>query len=1163
MADFAHLHLHTQYSILDGASNISKLISKVKKDGMKAAAITDHGNMFGVKLFHKTAKKEGIKPILGCEVYVARNSRHETSKQEDRSGNHLIILAKNKIGYHNLVKLVSKAWTDGFYYKPRIDEDLLFKHSEGLIISSACLAGVVSQSILKGNIEKAEEKILKYKEIFGEDYYLELQRHKTGDPIKDAGTFEEQQTVNEAIVKLSEKLGVKYIATNDVHYINKEDAEAHDILIALSTGKDLDDPSRMRYSGEEYVKTQSEMKELFSDLPDALATTNEIADKVEEYDLDRDPVMPEFPLPAGFEDEGEYLKHITYEGAKERWGELDDKLTERIDFELDTILRMGFPGYFLITWDFIKAAREMDVSVGPGRGSAAGSAVAYCLKITDIDPIKYGLLFERFLNPDRISMPDIDIDFDEDGRERILKWVVDKYGKNRVANIITFGSMAAKSSIKDVARVLKLPLPESERLAKMIPEKPGTTLQDAFKQVSEFKQEKSSSNPLIVDTIKFAETLEGSIRQTGVHACGIIISKEDLENYIPVSTSKASDLYVTQYEGKHVEDVGMLKMDFLGLKTLSIIKDAVENVKLSKGIDIDIDNVPLEDEKTYEVYAKGETTSLFQFESDGMKKHLRNLKPTRFEDLIAMNALYRPGPMEYIPSFIARKHGKEKIAYDLPEMEEYLKNTYGITVYQEQVMQLSQKLAGFTKGQADSLRKAMGKKIIAMMNDLKGKFLEGAANKGHDTKITEKIWKDWEAFAQYAFNKSHSTCYAYVSYQTAYLKAHHPAEYMAAVLSRNLSNIKKVTLFMDECRRMGLKVLGPSVNESFSKFNVNKKGEIRFGLGAVKGVGDAAVSDIVKERNANGEFKDYFDFIERVNLSTVNKRTIESLVMAGAFDNVDQIKRSCYFALNTGSDLNFIEESLKYGNKIQGEENANQNNLFGEENEIEIKKPDFPKVDEWDKLYRLNKEKELVGIYISEHPLDDFKLEINAYCNCELADFNNLSRLKNTEIKIAGIVKDVQHATTKTGKPYGSITIEDYSSSHRIMMFGKDYLNFKKYFTVNYVIILAGKVQHRFGNPDQELEFKVTEIEMFSEMKDKMIKSIAVKVPIGSISDNFINNISALTQKHKGDKNIHFLIYEPESKVWVKMFSKSHKINITEEFIFELENKHQIEYKIF
>lgn len=1162
MSEFTHLHLHTQYSILDGASAIPKLIKKVKESGMKSAAITDHGNMFGVKLFHKIAKKNGIKPILGCEVYVAKESRFRRDKGKDKKSDHLILLAKNEIGYHNLIKLVSHGWTEGFYRKPRIDFELLEKHAEGLIVSTACLAGALPRAIMKDDITEAEQIIKKYKTLFGEDFYLEMQRHKTGVPEKDERTFKYQELVNQEIVRLSEKFDVKYIATNDVHFINSEDAEAHDILIALSTGKDLDDPTRLQYSGEEYLKTPEEMSDLFSDFPKAIENTKEIAEKVEEYALDRKPVMPEFKLPENFKNEGDYLKHLTYEGAEHRWGKITDEIKDRIDFELDTIIKMGFPGYFLIVWDFLKAAREMDVSVGPGRGSAAGSAVAFCLKITDIDPLKYNLLFERFLNPDRISMPDIDIDFDEDGREKVLNWVINKYGENRVANIITFGSMAAKSAIRDVARVLRLPLNESDKLAKLVPERPGITLSKAFKEVKELRAAQNSENELIKKTLVFAQTLEGSVRHTGVHACGIIIGKDDLENYIPLSTAKGSDLKVTQYDGKHVEDVGLLKMDFLGLKTLSIIKDAVENIKHSKGIELNIDTISFDDEQTFELYAKGETTALFQFESDGMKKYLKDLKPNKFDDLIAMNALYRPGPMDYIKNFIARKHGKEKIVYDLPEMEEILKDTYGITVFQEQVMLLSQKLASFTKGQADSLRKAMGKKIKSMMDDLKVKFVEGCKANGHDEKIVEKIWHDWEKFAQYAFNKSHSTGYAYVSFQTAYLKAHYPAEYMSAVLSRNLSDIKKVSQFMSEAKRMGLDVLLPDINESYNNFTVNEKGQIRFGMGGIKNVGTSAVEEIVKERKENGKFNSFFDFIERVNLASVNKRTLEALAYAGAFDEIDKYTRSQYFAESGKDGLNFIEECLKYGGKLKNGSDENQASIFSAD-KIEIKKPDVPEAEEWNKLDRLKFEKEVIGIYLSEHPLDEYELEISTFCNADVADLTDLKSLKGKEIKMAAIIKDVFQGTTKTGKPYGSITVEGYKAEHRLYLFGHDYINFRKFFIKETSVLITGKVQKRWNaKDDSEIEFKIAEIELLTEIKNKMIKALTINVPVETISTEFLNNLSDILDKNKGKQSIEFKIYDKEKKLSLNMFSRTKHIKINKKLLNKLKKFSDIELSL-
>ena len=985
MSEFTHLHVHTQYSILDGASSIAGILKAAAKKGMKSIAITDHGNMFGVKLFHKKAKEIGIKPILGVEAYVAKNSRFDKNDKDDRSGDHLILLAKNYQGYQNLMKIVSYSWTEGFYYKPRIDKDLLKEYHEGVIACSACLGGELPQAFMNEGYDAALNVARWFQDIFGEDYYMELQLHQSGNARIDQEVFENQKKVNDAILKISQETGIKYIASNDVHFTNAADADAHDLLICLNTGKDIDDPTRMRYTKQEYLKSPEEMQKLFAAYPKAIETTQEIADKIESYDLNQKPIMPIFPIPENFENEMSYLRHVTYEGCKERWGDgFAGDVKERVDFELDVMEKMGFPAYFLIVWDFIKAARDMGVSVGPGRGSAAGSAVAYALKITNIDPVKYDLLFERFLNPDRISMPDIDIDFDEDGREEVLKWVVKKYGEKRVAHIITFGTMAAKMAIKDVARVQKLPLPEADRLAKLVPEKPGTTLAKAFEEVPELNQERTSPNELVAKTLGFAETLEGSVRQTGIHACGIIIAKDDLENYIPVSTHKDAELLVTQYDGKHVEDVGLLKMDFLGLKTLSIIKDALEYIEGSKGVTVDIDKIPLDDAETYELYARGETTALFQFESPGMKKYLRALKPNRFEDLIAMNALYRPGPLEYIPDFIDRKHGRKKIEYDIAEMEEYLKDTYGITVYQEQVMLLSQKLAGFTKGQADTLRKAMGKKMRDVMDKLKTDFIKGATERGHDAKVLDKVWTDWEAFAQYAFNKSHSTCYAYVSYQTAYLKAHYPSEFMAAVLSRNLSDIKKITTFMDECKRMGISVLGPDVNESNYKFSVNTKGDVRFGLGAVKGLGEAAVNAIIEERKKHGLYKDIYDLVERVNLSAMNRKNLETLVLAGGLDSLTTLTRADFFAADN-KDVTFVEQLIRYGNKLQSEKNSAMNSLFGALASAEIiQKPEPAQGNVWSNLETLNKEREVVGIYLSSHPLDDYKIEIDNFTNCSL-----------------------------------------------------------------------------------------------------------------------------------------------------------------------------------
>ena len=1160
MTKYTHLHVHTQYSILDGASDVKNLIKKAKDDGMPAVCISDHGNMFGVKHFFNEAQKQGIKPILGCEIYITNGSRFSKAGKKDRSGFHLILLAKNKKGYENLTKLVSFAWIDGFYYTPRIDWELLREHHEGLIASSACIGGEVPQAIMNGSESEGEKIALQYKELFGDDFYLELQRHKSGDPKKDEDVYENQVKVNKVLLDLSKKLDIKIIATNDVHFINAEDAEAHDRLVCLNTGKDLDDPNRMSYTKQEYFKTQKEMKKLFEDIPEAIENTNEIVDKIENFDLNRNPIMPEFELPEGFDNEDDYLRHLTYEGAGKKYIEITDEVRDRIDFELSVIKGMGFPGYFLIVQDFLNAAREMGVSVGPGRGSAAGSVVAYCNAITDIDPLKYNLLFERFLNPDRISMPDIDIDFDDDGREKVLKWVVEKYGAKRVAQIITFGTMAAKMAIRDVARVEKLPLSDADRLAKLVPERPGISLKQAFEESPELNEARKSDNPLIARTLKFAETLEGSVRHTGIHACGIIIGRDDLYEHIPVCKLKDSELYVTQFDGNHVEPVGMLKMDFLGLKTLSIIKDAVENIKESHDTIVDIANIPLEDEKTFELYSKGETTGLFQFESPGMKKHLRALKPNRFEDLIAMNALYRPGPMEYIPSFVNRKHGKEPINYDLPEMEEYLHDTYGITVYQEQVMLLSQKLAGFTKGQADSLRKAMGKKKKDLMEELKEKFVEGCKGNGHDEKIIEKIWSDWEAFAQYAFNKSHSTCYAFVSYQTAYLKAHFPSEYMAAVLSRNFTDIKKITIFMDEAKRMGMLVLGPDINESRLKFNVNKNGDVRFGLGAIKGVGESAVLKIIEERETNGAFENIYDFVERVNLSQVNKKNVEALATAGAFDNLDNIKRGQYFSIDD-KDNSFIENILRYGNKYQNDQNSNQQSLFGGADTIEIAKPVVPANNDWLKLEKLNREKELIGVYLSAHPLDDYKFEFDNFCNAKLSEFDDLENIRNRELTIAGIVTEVKHTMTKTGKPFGFLTIQDYTDSYRFALFGKDYENFRKYCYVDYPLLFKGKVQPRPYN-DQELEFKIKSIMLLNLVREELVKTIIFTVPYNIINQDFINELKEYTFEKEGKTLIKFKVIDREENTAIEFISRSKGIYISDKLVNYLQNNSEIQYSI-
>ena len=1160
MGTFSHLHVHTQYSILDGASNINQVIDKAKTLGMEAIAITDHGNMFGVKEFHAAALKKGIKPIIGCEIYVAKRSIAEMTGKEDRSGDHLILLAKNLTGYKNLVKLISTAWIKGFYYKPRVDKELLSLYREGLIATSACLAGEIQDEILNGTFASAEEALKSYLRIFGDDFYLEVQRHETIDPDSDRTVFPKQQKVIEAFRKLSTKHNVKIVATNDVHFINAEDAEAHDRLICINTAKDIDDPDRLRYTKQEYLKSEEEMRAIFSDMPEAIDNIAGLTAKVEKYKLDHAPIMPDFELPEGFTDKDEYLKHLTYLGAKERWGDLTKEQIERIDFELDTIAKMGFPGYFLIVQDFLQAARRMGVSVGPGRGSAAGSAVAYSLRITDIDPIKYGLLFERFLNLDRISMPDIDIDFDEDGREDVLRYVVNKYGHDKVAHIITFGSMAAKMAIRDVARVQKLPLSEADRLAKMVPERPGITLTEAYAEVPELAREKNSSNKLIAQTLKYAEVLEGSVRQTGIHACGIIIGRDPLDNYIPLCTAKDTDLYSTQYDGSQVESVGLLKMDFLGLKTLSIIKDAIENIKRSRGIDIDVEKLPLDDKETFELFSNGETTGIFQFESTGMKRYLRELKPNRFDDLIAMNALYRPGPMEYIPEFIRRKVGLDPITYKVPVMEKYLNDSYGITVYQEQVMLLSQELAGFTKGEADSLRKAMGKKKKSIMDEMKLKFMEGCRKNGYDENIVTQIWSDWEAFAQYAFNKSHSTCYALVAFRTGYLKAHYPAEYMAAVLSRNISDIRKITTFMDETRRMGMDVLGPDVNESYVKFTVNKDGNIRFGLGAIKGVGESAVLQLIEEREKNGLYKSIYDLVERVNLNSLNKKNIEAMALAGAFDCFRDVSRAQYFSIDPRG-VTFIENLIRYGNNAKSVRNSSQQTLFGDSGGFEILKPEPSPCPDWPKLEKLNKEKEVIGIYLSSHPLDEFKLEISTFATGTLADLQNLNDWYDRDVVVAGMVTDTKNGIGKNGKPYGSFTLQDYTDSFRFIMFDKEYLEFSKYFIIGYYLLVKGKVQKRKFR-EEELEFHIKSINLLSSVKDELIKSVTLKINTENINNEMLNELLELVRENKGETELKFLFYDSEDKISLPMFSRTYRIRLNNELISFLDDYPGIEYKV-
>jgi DNA polymerase-3 subunit alpha len=1195
---FSHLHVHTQFSLLDGAADIKQLYKKALKDGMPALAITDHGNMFGAFEFvaeaykhranpeDKNDKTLKVKPIVGCEFYlVANRHKRQFTRDEKDLRFHQVLLAKNETGYKNLIKLSSLGYMEGMYGKyPRIDKELIQKYHEGLIATTCCLGASVPKAIMKKSEQEAEEEFKWWLDIFGEDYYIELQRHGIA----------EQDRVNEILKRWADKYNVKIIATNDSHYVDVKDYNAHDILLCINTGEKNSTPKNTEYSDDDdvntknkrfafyndqfYFKTTEEMSRLFSDLPQAIDNTNEIAGKIELLDLKKDILLPNFPVPPEFLTQHQYLRHLTFEGAHKKYAQVTPEVEERLNFELSVIETMGFSGYFLIVMDFIKAGRDLGVFIGPGRGSAAGSAVAYCIGITNIDPIKYNLLFERFLNPDRKSMPDIDTDFDDEGRQKVIDYVVQKYGKNQVAQIVTYGTMAAKMSIKDVARVLDLPLNESLDLTKLVPDKPGIELERVFEapltgddsltekegltpdDIINVKRlrEISQGTDLQAQVLKEARALEGSVRNTGVHAAGIIIAPQDLTDLIPVCTARDSDLLVTQFEGKVIEDAGVIKMDFLGLKTLSIIKGALELIKQNHGVEIDIDYIPLDDLQTFELYQKGETNATFQFESPGMQKYLRELRPDKFDDLIAMNALYRPGPIEYIPNFIARKHGREPVTYDLAEMEEYLKDTYGITVYQEQVMLLSQKLAGFTKGDADTLRKAMGKKQKSVLDKMKSKFMDGCSQKGFDLKVCEKIWTDWEAFASYAFNKSHSTCYAFVAFQTAYLKAHYPGEYMASVLN-NASSIEKITFFMDECKRMGIQVLGPDVNESKYAFTVNNKGHIRFGMGSIKGVGEGAVNSIIEERKNRGPFNSIFEMVERCNLSAVNKKNLEALALSGALDNFG-LNRSQYFELE-GKEFSFIEYLIRYGNKYQTDKDSMSNTLFGgPSNSIAIVKPEAPRCAEWGVLEKLNKEKDLVGIYLSAHPLDDYRLEIDHFCNVTLSQLNDLRDLSGKDITFAGIVTSARQGTSKNGKPYGVITIEDYTDSYKLMFFSNDYVDNSKYFQTGYSLMFKGRVQGRMFN-EAELEVKVKTITMLPNVREEMVKSISLIVPVQMVSDQLIAEI----QQHsdaKGKIVLKFKIIDPAENLAVDLFSRNTRMNISEGFINYLKSSEGIEFKL-
>mgnify|MGYP000738495347 FL=1 len=1225
MEDFIHLHVHTYYSILDGQSPVQKIVDKAVANGMRGMAITDHGNMFGVKELYnycnkingklKEEGKEPFKPIFGCEMYVAHRRKSDRVKEKgDMGGYHLIVLAKNYKGYKNLIKLVSRAWVDGYYMRPRTDREDLEKYHEDLIVCSACIAGEVPSKILKGDMAGAREALEWYKRVFGDDYYLELQRHEVKDPHQRANreTFPLQQRANKELISLAHEYGIKLVCTNDCHFVDQENAEAHDHLLCLATGKDLDDPNRMLYSKQEWFKTREEMNAIFSDVPEALSNTLEILDKVEFYSIDHAPIMPFFPIPEEFgteeetrkrispeqlfrefttdengneimshEDaekkikklggldklyrikfEADYLAKLAYDGAKKLYGDpLTDEVHERIKFELHIMKTMGFPGYFLIVQDFINSARdELGVMVGPGRGSAAGSVVAYCLGITKIDPIKYDLLFERFLNPDRISLPDIDTDFDDDGRGKVLEWVEDKYGHDKVAHIITYGTMATKNSIKDVARVEKLPLDISNRLCKAIPDKLPDGLKmnlpNAIKCVPELRDAEASANPLLANTIKYAKMLEGTVRGTGIHACGTIICRDAISEWVPVSTAEdKSDpghkLLATQYDGHVIEETGLIKMDFLGLSTLSIMKETVENIRLTQGFTLDLDTIPIDDELTYKLYQEGRTIGTFQFESAGMQKYLRELRPTVFEDLIAMNALYRPGPMDYIPSFIARKNGKEEIKYDIPCMEKYLKDTYGITVYQEQVMLLSRQLANFTRGESDALRKAMGKKKKAIVDAMKPKFIEGGKKNGHDPKILEKIWADWEKFASYAFNKSHATCYSWVAYQTAYLKAHYPAEFMAGNMSRCISDITKITKLMSECQSMGIPCLGPDVNESQRKFSANKKGEVRFGLSAIKGMGDAAAVNIIAEREKNGPYKDIFDFVQRVNLSAVNRKAMESLALSGGFDSFG-IRREQYFGLNAKGDT-FVETLLRYGQVYQSEQSSMQNSLFGDMGGVEITTPPIPTVEPWSTMELLKKERELVGIYLSAHPLDDYAVVLNHMCNLKCTqigremDKKELSKFE--ELSFGGIVTSVSSRWTKTNKPFGIVTIEDFEGAGEIALFGEEWTKWQSMLQEEYPVYITAKCQQRFRNNPDAYDLVIKKIEFLSDVKDKSIDKFTIYIDSTLFADSCMTDLETMLRSNTGQVPLYFNIHDIEHNTNIEMFCRNVAVDVNKKLL--------------
>ena len=1213
---FVHLHVHTQYSILDGQASISSLFERAKELGMPALAITDHGNMYGVKEFLKVAKKfPEVKPIIGCEVYVTKHYDHKLKDKDHRGYFHLILLAKNYNGYKNLMKIVSTGHIEGIYYdKPRVSHEVIEQHAQDLVCCSACIAGEIPRNILAGDMKAAEEAIMWHKRLFGEDYYLEIQQHKTLIPGQSQEVYEKQIEANKGIFELAAKTGTKVVATNDVHFTRKEDGPAHDRLICLTTNANIDDPDRMRYTQQEYLKSEEEMLDMFYEHPETLSNTLEVADKIESFKVDKDPILPKFDLPEdflndidtylekykGIIDEGRcdkngnergeefcrsvaYLCHLTYQGAHWRYGDtLSDEQAERIEFELKTICKMGFPDYFLIVQDFIAAARSEGISVGPGRGSAAGSAVAYCLKITNIDPIKYDLLFERFLNPDRINMPDVDIDFDDDGRYRVFQYIEEKYGKEQISHVITYGTMAAKSAIKDVARVSSMSIDESNRLTKLVPDKPfeATVVEDGKKVTKEFKpklanclkygdlkEELENGNEQTKEVLTYAGKLEGCIRQTGVHACAMIIGRSNLTEYIPICVANdkltGEEVWVSQYDGHYIEEVGMLKMDFLGLRTLSIIKECQANIKKRFGIEFDIEKIPIDDKETYELYSRGDTTSVFQFESPGMKEWLIKLQPTRFEDLIAMNALYRPGPMDYIPDFVERKQGRQPIVYDLPEMEETLQDTYGITVYQEQVMLLSRKLADFTRGQADTLRKAMGKKLKDVLDGLKGLFIEGGTRNGHPQDMLEKIWADWEKFASYAFNKSHATCYAWVSYQTGWLKAHYPAEFQAANLTKNLSNMDEIKKIMDDCKKNGIKVLNPDINESDSKFTVNKNGEIRFGLGGIKGFGDNIVRAILAEREENGLFADIYDFVERMS-GTVNRKAFEALLYSGAFDSFGICRKQMTLPGKNGDP--FLDTLLRYGELYRKDSMESAVSLFGEVEELKPERPEIPVMTgEDDILEKLQLEKELVGMYLSSHPLDAYSFELENFTTCQIGELPALiaeCQEKNTKMKVnvAGFVTAKSEGYTKTNRPMSKMTVEDYGGSYEFAFFGKDHETFMQYEKLHSALFIEGVIEEKyFIKPEERAKgktsdyaFKPRNMMLLGNVTDTYVKGFSIQLSTPMLSQEFREKLVKMIKKNKGNVPLTMFLYDPENKWNIEFLSRKFKVAVTADLLDEL-----------